>query len=49
MPPRAAHRGQRRLSERRELALDELALDLQSDHEEEQRHEAVVDPAVEVE
>ena len=37
--PGSARRGQVE-----QLAIEELALDLQPDHEEEHRHQAVVDP-----
>ena len=37
-------RRQRRLPTRRQLAAQQLALDLQADQEEEDRHQAVVDP-----
>ena len=36
--------GQRGLAEGRQLALQQLALDLQADQKEEDRHQAVVDP-----
>ena len=42
--PPAAISGSRRRSRARQLAADELALDLQPDEQEEQRHQAVVDP-----
>ena len=43
---RGDHR-QRRLARFRELALDELALDLEPDDEEEHRHQTVVHPLAE--
>ena len=43
MPPTAARSAAPRL-ERRELANQELPLDLQPDEKEEERHQAVVDP-----
>ena len=48
MPPTAAITGSAAVRAVAELALDELALDLQPDHEEEDRHEPVVDPVPEV-
>ena len=41
-PPGCGDRGQERLAQRAELALDELTLDLHPDDEEEERHQAVV-------
>ena len=46
-PAERGDRRQRGVSAIAELALDELALDLESDDEEEQRHEPVVDPVAE--
>ena len=44
MPAAAAISGSRRRSQVGEIAVEELALDLQPDEQEEQRHQAVVDP-----
>ncbi len=44
MPAAAATTGRRRRLRLRELAVDQLALDLQSDEQEEHRHQPVVDP-----
>ena len=49
MPPSAAMRGQRGLARVTQLAVDELALDLEPDDEEEDGHQPVVDPLVQVE
>ena len=44
MPPSARGDGQRHLRRLRQLALDDLALDLEADQQEEHRHQPVVDP-----
>ena len=49
MPPTAAIAGSAARRRLAELAVDELALDLQADDEEEDGHQAVVDPLPEVE
>ena len=44
MPPIAAITGSAACARRRQLADQQLALDLQPDEQEEDRHQAVVDP-----
>ena len=46
MPPAAADAGQDPPRPGRELAVDHLAFDLETDEQEEQRHERVVDPVL---
>ena len=48
-PPTAASAGSAAARAVAQLAVDELALDLEPDDEEEQRHQPVVDPVVQVE
>ena len=44
MPPTRGDRRERGAARLAQLAVDELALDLEPDDEEEERHQAVVDP-----
>ena len=47
-PPRRGDHGQRGLARSAQVAVDDLSLDLERDQEEEQGHQAVVDPVAEV-